>query len=214
VIAAARLLHVDDADEDAAIEAARMGRDAGIHVTSDIERVTERTEELVAAVTIPIFAEHVLEPLTGERDFERALRKVYSRLKPASTTHKASKPVSSTVRLKPDTTHEATYEEGLICVTLGARGAMLLAGETLHVAPGLPLDVIDTTGAGDIFRGAFITSLLRGDAPGDILRFANAAAAISCTRLGAMASVPTTEETDALATKDTKIAKDAKNTDV
>lgn len=163
-----RLIHVDDTDEDAAIRAASSGRLAGIPVTSDIERMTDRTEELVAAVTIPIFAEHVLEPLTGERDVERALRKVGSQF-------------------------------GDVCVTLGARGAMLLEGDRLHHVEALRVAVVDTTGAGDVFRGAFITALLRGDSALDILRFANAAAAISCTRRGAIAGVPTLEETMALA---------------
>lgn len=159
-----RLVHVDDVDEEASIRAARLAREARIPVTSDIERMTARTEELVAAVSIPIFAEHVLEPLTGERDFERALRTL-------RRTH-----------------------DGMLCVTLGARGAMLLEGDRLHHAPGLDVPVVDTTGAGDVFRGAFIYALLRGDAPADLLRFANAAAAASCTRLGAISSVPTLEE--------------------
>ncbi len=159
----ARLLHVDDVDEEAAMRAARFGRDAGVPVTSDIERVTARTEALVASVTVPIFAEHVPEALTGERDLERALRKI--------------------------------GKKDLLCVTLGARGAMLLAGDRLYHDPGRQVAVVDTTGAGDVFRGAFIVALLRGDAPEEILRFANAAAAISCTRMGAIASVPTLEET-------------------
>ena len=165
VVAQSRLIHVDDVDEDAAICAASIGRSAGIPVTSDIERVTERTEELVAAVTIPIFAEHVIEALTGERDFERGLRKV-----------------------------RAQYGHDLICVTLGARGAMLLEDDRLHHAPGLPVEVVDTTGAGDVFRGAFIFAFLRGDAPADVLRFANTAAALSCTRLGAIDGMPAMEE--------------------
>ena len=170
VVAQSRLVHVDDVDEDAAICAASIGRSAGIPVTSDIERVTERTEELVAAVTIPIFAEHVIEPLTGERDFERGLRKI-----------------------------RANRRLGMLCVTLGARGAMLLEGDRLHHAPGLPVEVVDTTGAGDVFRGAFIAALLRGDSPADILRFANAAAALSCTRLGAIDGIPTIDEVEAIA---------------
>ena len=169
VICDARVVHVDDVDPDASIRAALVARAAGLPVTSDIEQVGERTEELVDAVTIPIFAEHVLEPLTGEQDFERALRKLRRR------------------------------HAGMLCVTLGARGAMLLDGDTLYRQPGLPLSVTDTTGAGDVFRGAFITAMLRGDAPPDILRFANAAAAICCTRLGAITGVPTIAETEALA---------------
>ena len=176
----ARLLHVDDVDEEAAIGTARIGRDAGIPVTSDIERVTTRTEELLATVTVPIFAEHVPEALTGERDLERALRKLQK--------------VRHQVRRKPD----ATYAEDLVCVTLGTRGAMLLAGDRLCHEPGRPVAVVDTTGAGDVFRGAFIVALLRGDAPEEILRFANAAAALSCTRVGAIASVPTLDETMSL----------------
>ena len=161
LIHGARLLHVDDVDEGASICAATLAREAGLPVTSDLERVTDRTEELVAAVSIPIFAEHVLEPLTGERDFERALRALRRR------------------------------HSGLLCVTLGAHGAMLLDGDRLHHVLGIKVRVADTTGAGDVFRGAFICAFLRGDAPDAALRFANAAAALSCTRTGAIASVPT-----------------------
>jgi sugar/nucleoside kinase (ribokinase family) len=166
VIQAARLLHVDDVDEEASIRAAAIARGAGIPVTSDIEKVTDRTAELVAAVSIPIFAEHVLEPLTGERDFERALRAL------------------------------RRQHKGLLCVTLGAHGAMLLEGDHLHHVLGIRVTVADTTGAGDVFRGAFICALLRGDAPEAVLRFANAAAALSCTRTGAIASVPTIQEVE------------------
>jgi sugar/nucleoside kinase (ribokinase family) len=82
----------------------------------------------------------------------------------------------------------------LVCVTLGRRGAMLLDGDRIHHEPGVAVNAIDTTGAGDVFRGAFIYALLRGDAPPEILRFANAAAAVSCTRPGALDSVPTLAE--------------------
>jgi sugar/nucleoside kinase (ribokinase family) len=187
VVAQSRLIHVDDVDEDAAICAASIGRSAGIPVTSDIERVTERTEELVATVTIPIFAEHVIEALTGERDFERGLRKIR-----AGRRSDLSRPGEEKVRLKPDT----TYDHELLCVTLGARGAMLLEGDRLHHVPGLPVEVVDTTGAGDVFRGAFIAALLRGGSAADILRFANAAAALSCTRLGAIDGIPAMDEVE------------------
>ena len=76
---------------------------------------------------------------------------------------------------------------------------MLLDGDKLYHEPAFPVAVSDTTGAGDVFRGGFIAALLSGDAPGDILRFANAAAALSCTRLGAIDGVPSLEEAQALA---------------
>jgi sulfofructose kinase len=57
---------------------------------------------------------------------------------------------------------------------------------------------VDTTGAGDVFRAAFIHALLKGYPPREMLRFANAAAAMSCTRAGAMAGVPSMIEVEAL----------------
>lgn len=165
VLASARVVHVDDVDQEAAITAARIGREAGRHVTSDIDRITPRTEELVLAVTVPIFAEHVPEALTGETDFERALRALRRR------------------------------HPGLLCVTLGARGSMALAGDRLYHEPAFQVDAVDTTGAGDVFRGAFIRALLQGEPPPGILRFANAAAGLSCTRVGAINGVPSLDET-------------------
>jgi len=82
----------------------------------------------------------------------------------------------------------------MLCVTLGARGALLLAGHEVIHEPGISVQTQDTTGAGDIFRGAFIYALLRGEPPREIVRFANAAAALSCTRIGAMTSIPSVQE--------------------
>ena len=166
LVSGARLLHVDDLDADAAIEAASVARAAGIPVTSDIDRVTDQTEALIAAVTIPIFAEHVPTRLTGEADSERALRKLRG------------------------------SHAGMLCVTLGARGSRLLEGNQLYRVPAPRVAALDATGAGDVFRGAFICALLRGDRPAEILRFANAAAALSCTSEGALDSVPTLSEVE------------------
>lgn len=164
LIASARLVHVDDVDEEAAIRAATLARRAGVPATSDLDRITGRTAELVAAVTIPIFAEHVVPALTGEADHERGLRRLRH-------TH-----------------------DGLLCITLGPRGSMMLDGDRLWEAPGYAVQAVDTTGAGDVFRAGFIHAWLAGAAPADILRFANAAAALSCTRAGALSSVPTLAE--------------------
>jgi sugar/nucleoside kinase (ribokinase family) len=73
---------------------------------------------------------------------------------------------------------------------------MLLERDRLHHVRAHDVETVDTTGAGDVFRGAFIYALLQGYAPVEILRFANAAAAISCTREGAIGSVPTLAEVE------------------
>jgi sulfofructose kinase len=165
-----RLLHVDNVDEEVAIAAAQLARAAGLTVTTDIDEVRTRTPALVAAASFPILAEHVPQSLTGETDPERALRALRRR------------------------------HDGMLCVTLGGRGSMLLAGEQLYQAPAFRVDAVDTTGAGDVFRGALIFSLLRGDSPDAMLRFANAAAAVSCTREGAIGGVPNLLEINQLLT--------------
>ena len=168
LISGARLLHVDDLDEETSIAAARIALGAGIPVTSDIDRVTDRTLELVALTNAPIFSSHVPSTLTGVADPEGALRKL------------------------------RTGHAGWLCVTLGTDGAMLLEGNRLHHVPAFAVDAVDTTGAGDVFRAAFIYALLQSHRPVDVLRFAAAAAALSCTREGAMTSVPTLSDVQRL----------------
>jgi sulfofructose kinase len=148
LVTSARVVHVDDTDQTSAIAVARAARAAGVPVTSDIDRLTDLTEELV--------------------DPERALRKL-------RRTH-----------------------DGMLCVTLGPRGAMLLVGDKLYAEPAPVIDAVDTTGAGDVFRGGFAYAWLKGDPPDEILRFANAAAATSCTRIGAINGVPSLEDALAL----------------
>ena len=80
--------------------------------------------------------------------------------------------------------------QGLI-ITRGAEGAvaMLRDGTTIAV-PALPIDPVDTTGAGDAFAGVFAAGLDRG-LPLDLtLRRASAAAALTCLAVGAQAAMP------------------------
>jgi sulfofructose kinase len=167
-IAAARVLHVDDVDQAAAIRAARVAHEHGVPATSDIDRLTDRTRELIDAVSIPIFAEHVPTRMTGLTDQEAALA----------------------ILRQP--------QHRLLCVTLGERGAMAVDDDGVHHAPAFRVDAVDTTGAGDVFRAGFIYALLRGWSTDEILRFANAAAAVSCTRLGALGGIPSLQEVETL----------------
>jgi len=117
--------------------------------------------DLLAIATHPILSEHALTVLSGENDPERGLRALRRQC------------------------------DGVLCVTLGAHGAMALDGDTLVTVPGISVTAIDTTGAGDVFRAGFITSLLAGRSLTDTLKFANTAAALSCTKAGAISGVPT-----------------------
>jgi sugar/nucleoside kinase (ribokinase family) len=147
----ARVVHVDDDRPQA-----RMATARGITVTSDLDRVTEHTPALVASVSIPIFAEHVPPTLTGERDPERALRKLRKQY------------------------------PGLLCVTLGTAGSMALDGDRLIHVPAFSSRRTRPAPVTCSAPGCLRT--LAGWPPPGIPVFANAAAAVSCTRLGAMKS--------------------------
>jgi ribokinase len=88
---------------------------------------------------------------------------------------------------------------GLVCLTLGARGAkMLRAGRAVARATPPPVTVADTTGAGDCFAAAITIALLEGRSEEQALSFACVAAALKTTRPGAQPGMPTRAHVDAL----------------
>lgn len=76
-------------------------------------------------------------------------------------------------------------------VTLSARGYRWAAADGGGEQPGFPVDVVDTTGAGDAFHGAFTLALVEGQPVNECARFACAVAAMKCTRVGSRAGLPT-----------------------
>ena len=89
-------------------------------------------------------------------------------------------------------------EDQIICVTLGKRGVLALAGRDELIVPGRVVQALDTTGAGDCFVGALAAQLANGASLRDALTYANAAASICVQRMGAGPSMPTAEEVAAL----------------
>lgn len=80
-----------------------------------------------------------------------------------------------------------------IVITLGKNGAQIASSRTEWIAP-YSVHPVDTTGAGDAFNGGLAVALARGDALPDAVKFANAVAGISTTRVGAQPSMPTLAE--------------------
>jgi sulfofructose kinase len=156
----ARIVHVDDDDPELAMNAAIVAAKAGVVVTSDLEHTSDYTERLISSVAYPVFEQYLPASITGEPDPERALRKL------------------------------RRLNGGVLVMTRGEQGSVALDGDRFHVAPAFAVKVVDATGAGDVFRAGFIYGVIQAWPVPDILRFANAAAALSCTRLGAIPSVP------------------------
>lgn len=84
-----------------------------------------------------------------------------------------------------------------VVVTLGARGCCARQGGAFFLQPGLTVQAIDTTAAGDTFCGVLAAALSRGEALAAGLSLANAASALACTRLGAQSSIPTRAQVQA-----------------
>ena len=84
-----------------------------------------------------------------------------------------------------------------VVVTLGARGCCAWQGGAFFLQPGLTVQAIDTTAAGDTFCGVLAAALSRGEALAAGLSLANAASALACTRLGAQSSIPTRAQVQA-----------------
>ncbi|NLI46289.1 MAG: ribokinase [Acidobacteria bacterium] len=152
---AAPVLHLDGHDEAMAVECTRTAQARGILTVLDIDKVRPRSREILPHIDCCISSESFPHALTGEADLERALRGV------------------------------AVLCPGLVAATRGARGvAGVWRGEYFEV-PGYAVRCVDSTGAGDVFHGAFVYALLQGWPLGRMLRFANAAAALNCTAPGA-----------------------------
>ena len=154
IVKAGRVLHIDGHSVEAEITAARWAREAGIPVSFDAERVLPGTEKLVSLTDYLVASEEFPSALTGLKDPEEALRKI-----------QMSGP-------------------RVAAMTRGPRGAVAFDGEQFYESPGFSVEVVDTTGAGDVFHAGFVFGVLREFDLPRTLRFANALAAMSCRKLG------------------------------
>lgn len=85
-----------------------------------------------------------------------------------------------------------------VIITLGSRGAFVATADSKRLVAGFKVKPIDTTAGGDTFNGALAVALAEGQPMADAVRFANAAGAISVTRMGAQPSAPSRKEIEKL----------------
>ncbi|HJY86289.1 MAG TPA: PfkB family carbohydrate kinase [Candidatus Acidoferrales bacterium] len=163
-IVRARSLHVDGHDTRAAAEAARWAREAGIPVIADLDNLHPGVEALLENVDYLIASRDFPTRLTGHSDLLKSLLEVHQR-----------------------------HSCRVTGVTLGRQGTLAWDGTEFHYAPAYRVNTVDTTGAGDIFHGAFVYALLQGWPLGRSLEFSCAAAALNCTAVGARAGIQPVE---------------------
>ncbi len=87
---------------------------------------------------------------------------------------------------------------GAVVVTLGAQGALVVTPAGVEHVPGLQVDVVDTTGAGDAFSGALAVALAEGMELAQAVALANAAAALQVTKIGTASAMPYRDDVDKL----------------
>jgi sugar/nucleoside kinase (ribokinase family) len=170
-VTAGRMLIVDCHETAAAAQAARYARAAGIPTVSDIEKVRPGIADLLQNLDAIIVAQEFPSAFTGHEDLGGAIRTI-----------------------------ARDFSAPLVCVTLGADGSLAWCQGREIRTRAFAVDCVDSTGAGDAFRGAFAAAcLLRPhDDIETVLDYANAVAALNCRGLGARGGLPAPVEVEQL----------------
>jgi sulfofructose kinase len=168
-IANSRLLHLDGYDIEAAAYAASLARAHRVPVSLDVDTVYPGFDSVLQRVDYLVAGSNWPAKWTGETD-----------------------PFAALACLRRE------YRMPVAAMTLGDRGALALSAEGWTYSAAFEVACSDTTGAGDVFHGAFCYAILRGYNMQAALDFSNAAAALNCTAIGARGHVPVLSEVNAL----------------
>jgi sulfofructose kinase len=170
LIRAAGVVFLDHEHDEKGIRAARIARESGVPVVGDYERDEgPGFAELLALTDHPILSRDFAARITGRDD-----------------------PRAAALALWRD-------DRAAVVVTIGHEGCWWIdrerPGEPVHQAT-YAVEVVDTTGCGDVFHGAYAWALAAGLPTAERVRYASAAAAIKATQPGGQAGIPTREEVD------------------
>jgi len=167
-LTSAEYLLLDGVYPEASLQAARWMREAGKTVVIDMwktnEAVPDWKRELVTLTDIVICGEGFAAAYSGEHDILKAGR--------------------------------AMLADGprIVVETVGERGCYTMTDNEAFHTPAFDVTVVNTTGAGDVFHGAYITGLLKRWDLKTVARFASAVSVLTCTRLGGHDRFPVYDE--------------------
>ena len=163
LLSSARVLHLDGFYLDAALESARIARSNGVLVSLDGsagESIWAGMDKLLPLIDILVVARKFAQLVTGENN-----------------------PLKAGPLLQ-------NFGATQVVITDGENGCWYWDAKQHIFQPSFKVDVVDTTGAGDTFHGAYLFANLQGWAPGRCLCFASATAAIKCTNFGGRQGIP------------------------
>jgi sugar/nucleoside kinase (ribokinase family) len=163
-IAGARLLHIDGHDTPAVEHAARIAKQHEIPVTVDVDTIYSGFDRVLPLVDYLIASSEFPARWTGIEDPVEALETI-----------------------------QRKFGMRVAAMTLGAQGSLALCEGAFIYSPAFVVNCVDTTGAGDVFHGAFCYSVLQKMPVAEALEFSNAMAALNCMALGARGGIATVE---------------------
>jgi sulfofructose kinase len=168
-ITGARLLHIDAHDTATVAKAAQIAREHRIPVTVDVDTIYHGFDQVLPHVDYLVASSEFPVQWTNERDPFRALEMI-----------------------------QEEFHIPVAAMTLGALGALARVDGCFIYSPAFVVNCADTTGAGDVFHGAFCYAVLQKMPMRETLEFSNAMAALNCTALGARGGISTIEQARAL----------------
>jgi len=166
LIASGRYLLIDGKETEAALRAARWSRQSGAEVVLDVGSRRDKMEQLLGLTDYLVVSESFALQFGETAAEEAAARFLFG------------------------------FGPKVVVVTLGHKGSVCLSREGLFRQRAFTVPVVDTTGAGDVFHGAFLYGLLRDWKLRRTVRFASAVAAIKCGKMGGQVGIPTLVQTE------------------
>ncbi|MCP4253093.1 MAG: sugar kinase [Candidatus Scalindua sp.] len=160
VIKKAKIILLDGLEKEGSIAAAEYARDAGVTVVVDAGSMRDGTLALV----------NLSDYFIASEDF--------------------AKQFSSTSDPKAVAIELLGLGAKTVIVTLGENGSICVTPEKYFYQPAFKVNVVDTTGCGDVFHGAFIFGLLQKWDLNESVRFASATAALKCREIGGRTAIP------------------------
>ncbi|WES68357.1 sugar kinase [Superficieibacter sp. HKU1] len=152
---------------DGTLKAFKLARAVNVPTLLDADMTPQDITPLVALASHAVFSAPGLQKMTGRNDDTLA------QLKSA-----------------------ASCTDAQVYVTQGSEGSYWLSHDRLCHFPAFSVDVVDTTGAGDVFHGAIAFALAKKMPQDRAIRFASAVAALKCTQPGGRAGIPDSEQTE------------------
>jgi sugar/nucleoside kinase (ribokinase family) len=156
-----KILAIDGFVPQEDLKAVKYAHEQGVKVMLDANKILAGTEELLPHIDYLITSEAFLFEYSGNKNIEFSLKKIYRDSRP-----------------------------DILVTTLGSKGSVAFVDSKIVYVDSFNVEVLNTTGAGDVYHGAFLYGILKEWCIKDIMIFSSAVAAIKCKSYGGRQAIP------------------------